>query len=188
MAVFHLEGRNHKVKIMNQKRPKLRVRPQKEDKLLEIAGWIVILGTWLLVVLSYAGLPNKIPAYYDFGGDVAAWGGKVRIFILPTLSTLLLLIITYFNFHPHLLNYPVNIDAKNAFKHYFVAVRFNRYVKLLIALIFFIVTLRTIEMAHGHLGKIGFWSIPIILIIFVFPMATLLIYLFNKDRLDKEVQ
>lgn len=173
---------------MKNERPRIRIRPQKWDKVLECAGWVVLAAIWVLVVLTFGNLPDKIPAHYDFLGNVGGWGDKSRIFYLPGLSTLLLIIITYLNFHPHLLNYPVNIDHHNAFKNYFVAVRLNRYVKLLIAIIFFIVTWRTIQIANGHTAKIAFWSLPIIVVVIGFPMATLLIYMFkNEDGAHQNV-
>lgn len=167
---------------MAEKRPRLKIEARKPDKRLEIAGWAVILASWLLIVLSYSNLPELIPVQYDFKGAVVKWGSKLSIFLLPTLSTVLFLGISILNRHPHHMNYPVNITRANAFRQYTIATRFNRYVKLLIALIFFIVALRTIEIGYGHSGKLGFWSLPIILVIFVIPMTTLLIYLFKKDK------
>lgn len=167
---------------MAEKRPHLYIAPLKLDKRLELAGWTVILASWLLVGLSFSKLPDLIPVQYDFQGRVTHWGAKIRIFLLPVISTLLFIGITLLNRHPHLLNYPVNITSRNAFRYYTIATRFNRYVKLLITLVFFIISMRTIEMAHGHSGQFGFWSVPIILVLFVFPMTTLLVYLFRKER------
>ncbi len=167
---------------MAEKRPRLKIKPRKSDKRLEIAGWAVILASWLLVAFSYSNLPEAIPVQYDFRGAVVKWGPKLRIFLLPVLSTVLFLGISLLNRYPHHMNYPVNITRDNAFRHYTIAARFNRYVKLLLALIFFIIALRTIEIAYGHSGQLGFWSLPIILVIFVTPMTTLLIYLFKKEK------
>ncbi len=171
---------------MAEKRPHLRIPPQKPDKCLEVAGWGVVLASWLLVVISFSDLPELIPIHYDFTGAVTKWGVKGRIFLLPAIATLLFIGITILNHYPYRMNYPVNITSKNAFRYYTIATRFNRYIKLLIALIFFIISLRTIEIAHGHSGQFGFWSIPIIVVLFVFPMTTLLVYLFKEEKRGME--
>lgn len=167
---------------MTERRPHLKIGLQKPDRRLEWAGLAVMVILWIFVSITYSKLPDIIPVEYNFEGEVVRQGKRINIFLLPIIASLLFLGISYLNRKPYLMNYPVNITEKNAFRYYTIATRFNRYVKLLIALIFLVIAFRTVQIANGHSGIIGFWSGPIILILFVFPMATLLIYLFKKEK------
>ncbi len=93
-------------------KPKIRPNLSTTDKAMELIGWIVVLGIWILPLYYYSGLPESIPIHYNGAGEVDSLGGKASIFILPIISTILFIALTILNKYPHVFNYPVQITEE----------------------------------------------------------------------------
>ena len=45
------------------KRPKIKLKLNKTDKILEIIGWVFLLGIWIFTIANYSELPEKIATH-----------------------------------------------------------------------------------------------------------------------------
>lgn len=157
------------------KRPKIALQLSKTDKVIEIIGWIAVVGIWVLTLVNYFDLPDRIPTHYNAAGEADAFGNKSNILALPIISTLLFIGLSFLNKHPHLFNYASEITTKNALHQYKNATRIIRFLKLAIVLIFGIIVFKTIENANGNSDGLGTWFLPFTLAIIFIPIFYFLI-------------
>lgn len=155
-------------------RPRLVIESTPFDRLIELAGWTLLLATWILVARYFAELPRTIPIHFNLQGEADGYAGKMSIMFLPVLGTLLLVAMTILNRYPHVFNYPVAITEANAAYQYANAVRMIRVLKLSIALVFLLISWMTIHSARTG-DSPGAWVIVVILAIVMLPLGYFLI-------------
>ena len=158
------------------KRPRLELKLNQTDKIMEIIGWIVLLSIWIFTLINYIDLPEIIPTHYNGTGNANGFGKKRAILILPTISTIIFIGITILNKHPHLFNYPDTITEKNALFQYTNITRMLRVLKLSIAIIFGVIIFKTVSGT-----KLGTWFLPFIISSVLIPI----IYFINKSSQEK---
>lgn len=117
-------------------RPKLKIELTIIDKISEALGWLLLFAFWFLIITNYPKIPDIVPTHFNFNGKADAFGGKARIFTLPSIATILFLGMTILNKFPHIFNYPTEITNDNALRQYKSATRMIRFLKLIIVLIF----------------------------------------------------
>lgn len=152
-------------------RPKLKIELNKKDEILEITGWICICTIWILTAVNYQNLPDIIPIHYNAVGKADGYGDKWMIFTLPLIATILFIGLSILNRYPHMFNYPVKITADNAMKQYGIATRMMRYLKLMIVLIFGLISYQTINHANGHEDGLGIWFLPLVIGLVFIPIV-----------------
>ncbi len=158
------------------------VKPSLLDRTVEAASWLVLAGTWILVLRHYETLPDAIPAHYGFTGDPTRLGGKAGILLLPLIGVILLGKLTVLGAFPHIMNYPVTITKENALRQYANAILLLRFLKLSIALSFGLITVMTIQTALGHAGGLGGWFLPLFLILVFVPVIFFLVRSYRLER------
>ena len=124
------------------KRPKIKLQLNQTDKILEVLGWVSVVGIWALTLTNYSILPEIIPIHFNGAGKADGFGNKTHIFILPIISTLLFIGLTTLNKHPHMFNYPSQITKENAVHQYTNATRMMRVLKLVIVVLFGLIVFR----------------------------------------------
>ena len=95
-------------------RPKIKLGLTNTDKIIEFIGWILLIGTWILAILSFSNLPESIPTHFNGAGEADGFGEKSNIFALPIIGTILFIGMTMLNKNPHIFNYPKAITNENA--------------------------------------------------------------------------
>ena len=157
------------------KRPRIKLQLNQTDKILEIVGWISVVGIWALPLINYSILPEIIPIHFNGAGKANGFGNKTHIFILPIISTLLFIGLTILNKHPHIFNYPSQITKENAVDQYTNATRMMRVLKLVIVLLFGLIVFKTIQNVNGHAGGLGTWFLPLTMGMIFIPILYFLI-------------
>lgn len=152
------------------------------DKTLEILGWTSILVNWVLIITNYANLPDTIPTHYNGAGQADGFGGKVSILTLPIVATQIFIGLTILNQYPHIFNYPTNITPNNALRQYTNATRMIRYLKLIIVVIFGLITFKTIQNANGSTSGFGIWFLPLVLGLIFIPLTYYVIKSFKTTK------
>lgn len=157
------------------KRPKIKLKLNKTDKILEIIGWVFLLGIWIFTIANYSELPEKIATHFDLLGEADSFGRKETIFFLPIISTLLFFGLTILTKYPHVYNnYPIKITTENAKLQYENANRMMRLLKLSVIIIFGIIDYQTIR--NENINELGSWFFPFVLSITFIPI----IYFYAK--------
>ena len=157
------------------KRPRIKLQLKQTDKVLEVVGWVSVLGIWALTLTNYSILPEIIPIHFNGAGKADGFGNKTHIFVLPIISTLLFIGLTILNKHPHIFNYPSQITKENAVDQYTNATRMMRVLKLVIVLLFGLIVFKTIQNVNGHADGLETWFLPLTMGMIFIPMLYFLI-------------
>ena len=152
-----------------EERPKIEIKFNTADKLLEIIGWITLALQWIMTILNYSNLPDTIPIHFNASGQADDFGSKGYIFTLPIIGTVIFLGITILNKFPHIFNYPTAITKDNAEKQYKNAFRMMIYLKFVIVFTFIIIQYKTIQTAFGNSQGLGVWFLPLSMGLILIP-------------------
>lgn len=164
-----------------QQRPKINLRLNLFDWIMESLGWMIIVVFWIVVVYNYPSLPESIPIHFSgMDGHIDKTGSKASILALPVIATVLFLGMTLLNNYPHIFNHPVVITLSNAEKQYRNSTRLIRFIKFSIPLIFLIITFQTIQIASGKAENLGPWILPGLLSLIFVPIFISFIYAFRN--------
>lgn len=158
------------MKQNSEVKPVIRLSLTVQDRLLEIAGWLFLILQWLVVLYYYSGLPELIPAHFNIQGQPDDTGHKDMLFFLPAISLMLYTGMTILNRYPHIFNYPGKITPQNAERQYLIATRLIRYLKFLVVLTFFAITLSIILTAKNISTGLGSWFLPVFLMLIYIPL------------------
>lgn len=167
--------------MRRDKRPRIKVVPTRADKMLEILCWLLLLTLWIIPILSYSNLPDTLPTHYSVTGEVNDWGNRMTIYVLPIVGIILFVLLTILNYYPHIFTFPIKITHENAPRQYKVATELLRSLKCLILIIFILVVVFTIRTARGETAGLGFWFIPITLVL-LFILTTIFVLRMHKGR------
>lgn len=160
-------------------RPIITLKPQPIDFLLDVLSWTLLLTLWVIVLISYYTLPERIPIHFNFAGEVDGWSEKQMIFFHPALATSIMIVLTLISRYPHTFNYPVQITPENAERNYRLGVRVIKFVRVATILLFIYAAVSTIWVANKDERTIS----PITLYIFLAVMAVIIItYLVISTR------
>lgn len=153
------------------KRPKRQLILSPFDKAFEIFGLLLLVAMWSLTHFHYQSLPDIIPTHFNAAGEADNFGNKTMIFTLPLIATILFVGLTYLNKFPHLFNYPSHITEEDAFMQYTNATRLMRCLKVIIVVVFGLITYRTITHAQGPSEGLGIWFSPLTLGFIYLPIV-----------------
>ena len=162
------------------KRPKIKLQLNQTDKILEVLGWVSVVGIWALTLTNYSILPEIIPIHFNGAGKADGFGNKTQIFVLPIISTLLFIGLTTLNKYPYMFNYPSQITKENAVHQYTNATRMMRVLKLVIVVLFGLIVFRKIQIVNGHADGLGTWFLPLTMGMIFIPMLYFLIKSLKK--------
>ena len=165
------------------KRPRIKLQLNQTDKILEIVGWISVVGIWALPLINYSILPEIIPIHFNGAGKANGFGNKTHIFVLPIISTLLFVGLTILNKNPHVFNYPSQITKENAVHQYTNATRMMRVLKLVIVLLFGLIIFKTIENVNGNADGLGTWFLPFTIGLFI-SLTIYFLIISMKDKIQ----
>lgn len=157
------------------KRPKLKLELSKADKAVEMTGWLFVIAVWVLTITNYGNLPDTIPVHYNGAGVADGFGDKWMILTLPLVATILFIGLTILNGFPHIFNYPTQITADNVQSQYTHATRLIRYLKLIVVVVFGLISYQTIRHANGQTEGLGGWFLPLTMGLIFVPIIYFLI-------------
>ena len=141
---------------------------------VELLGAIAILLAVLLIVQSWAVLPDRIPIHFGFSGQPDAWGDKVTIWIVPAVAAIIFAVLTAVSRYPHTFNYPVPITSENARRQYLLGRGLLVWLKAEICWLSAFVVRQQILVALGNAQR---FSIELLLGLVVVIFSTVGVYL-----------
>lgn len=152
-----------------KERPRIKIELTVVDKIIELISWVLLIGIWILTITNYQNLPETIPIHFDSKGVADGFGNKSMLFHLPIVATVIFIGLTILNKLPHTFNYLQEITIENAFKQYRIATRMMRVLKLIIVLIFGLISYQVIKHAAGEIEGLGSWFLTFVLISIFVP-------------------
>jgi len=100
-----------------------------------IKTWILFAVTFLVALISYNYLPERIPVHFDAAGNIDRYGGRISIFLAPAIIVAMILLAEFVR----------NVDPKrNAYN------KFNKQYYMIffaVSLLMFIIQLYTIAVS-----------------------------------------
>lgn len=166
---------------MKKKRPILTIRLKAIDWFLEALTALFVLLLIGLPIYFYGDMPDQVPSHFNAAGEPDAFGSKKSIWGLPFVGLIMAVGLTMLNKIPHLYNYPVPIDKKNARQQYTNATRLIRAVKTVIVGTFAYIVHVSIQTALGHSKGLGNGFLIIFgLILF----GVIIFYMYRAGRRD----
>ncbi len=131
-----------------EKRPSLQIA----FDLVAASGFVLQI---LLIARAWVSLPSSIPVHYGFSGQPDAWGGKTELLMLPVVSIVLYVGLTWLARYPHKLSYPWTITESNAERFYRRAKSSVGAVQCLLVWLFTAILWQTIRIAMGQTSGLG---------------------------------
>ena len=161
-------------------RPRIKIAKTKIDYFLEITAFILILLLWIKVIGTYSALPEIVPKHYGFPGKPDAYGSKINIFLLPSVGTVLFILLYVLAYFPHAFNYPLKLTEKNVVTVYKSATRFIRVLNLYIVFAFYVISYKSLEVAQQRANALGVVTVPVLIIGVVVLIFSFVINLSKK--------
>jgi uncharacterized membrane protein len=165
-----------------EKRPRIKLELTLSDKTIEIIGWLLICSVWALTISHYKNLPDIIPTHYNAAGIADGFGEKWMILTLPLVATVLFTGLTILNKFPHIFNYPKDISTENALRQYTNATRLIRFLKLIIVIIFGLISYQTIRETKGQTEGLGMWFLPVTIGLIFTPIIYFFLQSFQAKK------
>ncbi|MCK9423659.1 MAG: DUF1648 domain-containing protein [Bacteroidales bacterium] len=157
-------------------RPVIRPEMAPADWLLETLALIGILSFVGVVVYYFPRLPEIIPSHFNGIGNPDGYESKMSIWALTGVALFIYTLLTIINLFPFKFNFPVKITPGNALRHYTMAMRLIRYLKVILIWIFFYNGLVIIRISQKSASGLGFWSLPIFLGLVFVPVIIYFIF------------
>ena len=147
------------------------------DRILDLLGWILLIGTLAYLILGWSSFPDQIPMHYNGAGEIDRWGGKGEIIFIEVMMWILYFGIGVVEKYPQIWNTGVEVTAKNKEKVYRTLKYMLKTLKFLTALIFAYLIVNSLQSA-----PLPGWFTPAVMILVFGDMAFWLIRLFRIKK------
>lgn len=157
------------------KRPVIKIKRERTDLIIEIIGFLGLIILIGLPLLFFNKLPETIPIHFGLSGEADGFGDKGILWVLPIVGCVMYSGLIWLIRFPHLYNYPQDVTEANAAHLYKMATRMIRLINTLMSCAFAFLTYKIIQNALGHQSGLGYWFVPVFLIL-VFGAITYFLY------------
>ncbi len=147
------------------------------DRIMDLLGWILLIGTLAYLILGWSSFPDQIPMHYNGAGEIDRWGGKGEIIFIEVMMWILYFGIGVVEKYPQIWNTGVEVTAKNKEKVYRTLKYMLKTLKFLTALIFAYLIVNSLQSA-----PLPGWFTPAVMILVFGDMAFWLIRLFRIKK------
>jgi uncharacterized membrane protein len=135
---------------MSFQQPKITIEKTSNEKVLDILAFGTVAGIWLMTLLRYPALPERIPIHFDGSGAINGWGNKSTIFLLPVIATFIVVLLGYARKHPEWYNYPIKVTPENAQALYMGTNRMLSWINYIVILLFAVIQMSLLDAARNH--------------------------------------
>lgn len=151
-------------------RPMLKLPKTKYEKIWDYFGGGLFVLSILYIFVMWGKLPEEIPGHFNGAGEVDRWGSKIELLILPFIGLLLWILLGLLEKAPHMHNYPARLNESNVEAFYLNSRKGLNEIKNLCLILFAAISFQMIRIALGKAENIGWWFLPIVLIVIAIPI------------------
>ena len=144
----------------------MKIENTKADRILDLIGWIMLIGTLAYLILGWSSFPDQIPMHYNGAGEIDRWGGKGEIIIIEVVMWILYLGIGLVEKYPQIWNTGVEVTPQNKERVYRILKYMLKTLKTLTALIFAYLIVNSLQGT-----PLPGWFTPVTLILVFGDMA-----------------
>ena len=152
----------------------MKIENTKADRILDLIGWILLIGTLAYLILGWSSFPDQIPMHYNGAGEIDRWGGKGEIIVIEVVMWILYLGIGLVEKYPQIWNTGVEVTPQNREKVYRILKHMLKTLKTLTALIFAYLIVNSLQGT-----PLPGWFTPATLILVFGDMAFWLVLLYR---------
>ena len=152
----------------------MKIENTKADRILDIIGWILLIGTLAYLILGWSSFPDQIPMHYNGAGEIDRWGGKGEIIVIEVVMWILYLGIGLVEKYPQIWNTGVEVTTQNKEKVYRILKYMLKTLKTLTALIFAYLIVNSLQGT-----PLPGWFTPVTLILVFGDMAFWMVILYR---------
>lgn len=145
-------------------------------KILNTAGFILLLYIWIFTAVSFFSLPKTIPLHFDLDGHADSFGSRFWIFGISVIATILFYFMKYVakQKDSSLLNMPEEMKQNRKITNLFVKI-----ILIYVMLLFADLATETVLIARGKYDTLS--SVPTVLIgLMMFSIVGFFIYAKRK--------
>ncbi|MFJ7981108.1 DUF1648 domain-containing protein [Lysinibacillus xylanilyticus] len=151
-------------------RPILKLPKTKYEKIWDYIGGGLFVLSILYIFVMWGKLPEEIPGHFNGAGEVDRWGSKIELIILPFIGLFLWILLGLLEKAPHMHNYPARLNESNVEAFYLNSRKGLNEIKNLCLILFAAISFQMIRIALGEAENIGWWFLPIVLIVIAIPI------------------
>ncbi|MBM6855536.1 DUF1648 domain-containing protein [Mediterraneibacter glycyrrhizinilyticus] len=152
----------------------MKIENTKADRILDLIGWIMLIGTLAYLILGWSSFPDQIPMHYNGAGEIDRWGGKGEIIFLEVMMWILYLGIGLVEKYPQIWNTGVEVTPQNKERVYRILKYMLKTLKTLTALIFAYLIVNSLQGT-----PLPGWFTPVTLILVFGDMAFWMVLLYR---------
>lgn len=152
----------------------MKIENTKADRILDIIGWILLIGTLAYLILGWSSFPDQIPMHYNGAGEIDRWGGRGEIIVIEVVMWILYFGIGLVEKYPQIWNTGVEVTPQNREKVYRILKYMLKTLKTLTALIFAYLIVNSLQGT-----PLPGWFTPVTLILVFGDMAFWMVLLYR---------
>ncbi len=161
-------------------RPKIKIKYQTIDYVIELLGIIGLVCLIVLPIYFCNDLPDRIPKHFNIHGQPDSYGSKGIIWLLPSIGLFLYFGMTLLNKIPHLFNYPTKVTDENAEKLYKIGVLTVRILKVVVILTFAYLNFKIIRIGLAESTELGLLFLPVVVLTMVIVLGVMIYKMTKK--------
>lgn len=144
------------------------------SKTIDVLCLLILVGGILCFILYWQKIPNRIPAHYNFQGEVDRMGSKQELLVLPIINCILFLGLSAVEHFPDIWNTGVRITEENRERVYAILEHMLSNFKFIVVSIFSFITIKSMLP-----GNLPIWFTPAF---FILIFGVLIYYLVKLNR------
>lgn len=125
---------------------------------------VITVGTTAYAVFGPHPLPDRIPTHFDAAGNPNGWGHPAMLWLLPLVSTVIYLLMTWVSRFPAAFNFPMRTTAASRPRMEAIALQMISWLKLEVAALFAWIQYQTIALARNGHGSLSPLFLPLVLV------------------------
>lgn len=155
-------------------KPKLDIPKSSFQKMFDIFTFIAFVAGIIYLITVWNQLPDQVPAHYNAAGEVDRWGSKWELVILPIITILMAVFMTFLERHPEWHNY-MNLNENNIEFQYRNSILLLNVIKNESVLLFVYLSFNIAQVALGKAESLGILFLPTFLVIMFGSIAFFII-------------
>ncbi|MES2331739.1 MAG: DUF1648 domain-containing protein [Bacteroidota bacterium] len=161
-------------------RPKITVKLQSTDKVLELLGYLAFIVLWAFTILAYSNSSGQVPSHFNAAGKIDAISGRDSLWTLAIVGSSLFIGLSVILRFPNIYNYPVVISEENAARQYSLATRLIRWIRLVTVTAFAVLAIDSYLLAIHKIDTISKWFLVALVVSILAVMIDYFIRSFKK--------
>ena len=140
-----------------------------------LAAFISMVFCYIYILISWSGIPEKVPGHFDSMGNVTSWSGKGTVWLMPIIMLAMFVLLTVIGMFPSLWNTGVKVTEENRERIYSILKGMLDTIKLTICLTFTVISLYM-----ARCSALPSWFMAVTLVLILGPIAVYLALLFRE--------